>query len=231
MSSQQKAEILVFIIMEYKHMNTPFMTKEYNVTSVYGKRTLNGVTDIHKGLDLVCKNPIVTATEDGVIHSSCIITDKSNRTWEWGNYVCLKTDSGLYIYYCHLDSRTAKKGDRVNKGDDIGIMGNTGYSFGKHLHFEVRKNGTAINAADYLEIENKVGKAKEIRMTREEILQELGDEYIRTFDELPEWAKPDMRELLDNGIVNGGTSASENPDDINMFLSDIKTLIVCKRLK
>lgn len=212
-------------------MKTPFKTKEYKVTSPYGTRTLNGRIEIHTGLDLVCADDIIIATDDGIIHSSCIITDKTNRTWEWGNYVCLKTDSGLYIYYCHLDSRTVKKGDRVKIGDKIGIMGNTGYSFGKHLHFEVRKEGRAVNAADYLGIENKMGKAEEKKMTREEILKELGDEYIRTFDELPEWAKADMRELLDEGIINGGTSAIENPDDINMFLSDIKTLIVCKRLK
>lgn len=67
-------------------------------------------------------------------------------------------------------------------------------------------------------------------MTKAEILKELGDEYIHTFDELPSWAKKDMRELLDKGIVNGGTDAATDPDDINMFLSDIKTVIINKRM-
>lgn len=67
-------------------------------------------------------------------------------------------------------------------------------------------------------------------MTRDEILKELGDKWIATYDDLPEWAKPDVRYMLDNGIINGGTDYSKDPDDINMFLSDIKNIIVAKRL-
>lgn len=67
-------------------------------------------------------------------------------------------------------------------------------------------------------------------MTRDEILKELGDKWIATYDDLPNWAKPDVREMLDKEIINGGTDYSKNPDDINMFLSDIKNIIVAKRL-
>ena len=67
-------------------------------------------------------------------------------------------------------------------------------------------------------------------MTRDEILKELGDKWIATYDELPAWAKPIMRKLLDEGIINGGTDASVDPDDINMYLSDIKTIIVNYRM-
>ena len=67
-------------------------------------------------------------------------------------------------------------------------------------------------------------------MTKDEILTELGDKWIATYDDLPEWAKPDIRKMLDEGIINGGTSAAVDPDDINMFLSDIKNIIVCNRL-
>ena len=67
-------------------------------------------------------------------------------------------------------------------------------------------------------------------MTKAEILKELGDKWIAKFSDLPEWAKLDMRELLDREIINGGTDYSDDPDDINMFLSDIKNSIVSKRL-
>lgn len=67
-------------------------------------------------------------------------------------------------------------------------------------------------------------------MTKDEILAELGDQYIKTYADLPEWAKADMRELLDSGIINGGTAASVDSEDINMFLSDIKTVIINKRM-
>ncbi|MBQ1435655.1 MAG: CHAP domain-containing protein [Clostridia bacterium] len=67
-------------------------------------------------------------------------------------------------------------------------------------------------------------------MTRKEILDEIGDEWIERFDQLPKWAKPDIRELLDRQIINGGTDYDKDPDDINMFLSDIKTIIAVKRM-
>ena len=67
-------------------------------------------------------------------------------------------------------------------------------------------------------------------MTKAQILAALGDEYIATFNDLPEWAKPDMREILDKGYINGGTDTKTDPDDINMFLSDIKAVIVGYRV-
>ena len=56
------------------------------------------------------------------------------------------------------------------------------------------------------------------------------DAFIRRFDELPRWAQPEMREILDAEYVNGGTAYDEDPDDINMYMSDIKTLIVTWRM-
>lgn len=55
-----------------------------------------------------------------------------------------------------------------------------------------------------------------------------GDKFIRRFEDLPEWAQPTIRELLDNGTINGGTN--DDPDDINMWMSDIKTICVVKRM-
>lgn len=54
------------------------------------------------------------------------------------------------------------------------------------------------------------------------------DEFIRNYNELPAWAQPTIRELLDNGTINGGTA--DDPDDINMYLSDIKVICVVKRM-
>ena len=67
-------------------------------------------------------------------------------------------------------------------------------------------------------------------MTKDEILKELGDQYIHTYSELPQWAKAPIRKLLDEGIINGGTDASVDPDDINMYLSDIKTIVIIERM-
>ena len=137
---------------------SPFESNKYRMTSPYGQRTLNGSSQFHSGVDLVgVGGTAVCAVCDGTVLSSQIITDKSNLTWQWGNYVSVQAADGAVMYYCHLDSRAVKKGDKVKKGQRIGIMGNTGYSFGAHLHFEVRRNNKAINAADYLGIPNKTG--------------------------------------------------------------------------
>lgn len=113
----------------------------------------------HNGMDIVGdNNPDVHSVVDGVVKSSTKITDKSNPTWEWGNYVRIDDSKGNRFYYCHLKSRSVKVGQKVNQGDKIGVMGNTGYSFGAHTHFEVRdKTNTPINPAPFLGIANERG--------------------------------------------------------------------------
>lgn len=138
---------------------SPFESNKYRITSPYGQRTLNGQQQFHGGVDVVGEgSTAVCSVCDGTVLVSQIITDKSNLTWQWGNYVAVMAGDGTVHYYCHLASRAVKAGDKIKRGQRIGIMGNTGYSFGAHLHFEVRKNNKAINAAEYLGIPNKVGQ-------------------------------------------------------------------------
>lgn len=133
---------------------------KFKVTSPFGWRLLNGTTDNHKGIDVVgVDDKHICAVRPGVVGASQIITDRSNLTWEWGNYVRIDGDDGMYYYYCHLDKRLVTVGQRVNKGDHIGIEGNTGYSFGSHCHFEVRNlSGWSVNPAPYLDVTNAVGQ-------------------------------------------------------------------------
>ena len=139
---------------------------------------------MHTGYDLVgIGSATVTAAVGGTVVQSRIITDKSNLTWQWGNYVCIKTDTGQYHYYCHLASRAVKAGDTVKVGDTLGIMGNTGYSFGAHLHFEVReKDGkTTASPESVLGIPNKVGTYA---------LPESKSDYIRAIVEKVGYDEP-----------------------------------------
>ena len=141
-------------------MIIPFNCNKVKVTSPYAVRTLDGVTALHTGYDLVGVGSWdVTAAVGGTVVQSRIILDKSNPTWQWGNYVCIKTVDGQYHYYCHMSSRAVEKGQIVMAGDKIGVMGNTGYSFGAHLHFEVRQpdGRTTICPEKILGIPNKVG--------------------------------------------------------------------------
>lgn len=141
-------------------MRFPFDTDTVKLTSPFGSRVLNGKTEIHGGYDLVgVGSHTVLAAEGGQVVQSRIVTDKSNATWQWGNYVCIRTASGQYHYYCHLDRRAVEKGQTVKAGAVLGVMGNTGYSFGAHLHFEVRAadGKTKLPPETVLGIPNRTG--------------------------------------------------------------------------
>ena len=93
----------------------------------------------HYGLDLAqpTGEPIYAAF-DGVVRIS-----KLNRSY--GNLVIIHHSNGLETYYAHMSKRYVVAGQHVKSGDVIGLCGNTGRSFGSHLHFEVRYQGNAIN--------------------------------------------------------------------------------------
>jgi len=129
---------------------------EYKITSWFGPRTLsNGDSRIHKGIDcvgLTSKN--IIAPTNGRIVSSQIITDKKNLTWEWGNYVKMDDLNGYYLFFCHLSKRSVTANQIVKKGQLIGVEGQTGYSLGSHLHFEVRRksDNVSIDPIEYQKI-------------------------------------------------------------------------------
>lgn len=128
----------------------------YRMNSPYGQRIMkNGDTRPHTGIDYVgISSKNIIAPTKGKIITSQIITDRSNRTWEWGNYVKMDDLYGYYLFFCHLSKRLVKAGEIVEKGQIIGVEGQTGYALGRHLHFEVRRissNGT-INPEDYFKI-------------------------------------------------------------------------------
>lgn len=142
-------------------MRIPFKCDSVKLTSPYAIRTLGGTTAMHTGYDIVgIGSSEVTAVCGGKVVRSRIVTDKSNLTWQWGNYVCIKTDAGQYHYYCHLASRSVSEGQTVKRGDKLGVMGNTGYSFGAHLHFEVRgaDGRTTVSPEKVLGIPNAAGR-------------------------------------------------------------------------
>ncbi|MBQ9718676.1 MAG: M23 family metallopeptidase [Clostridia bacterium] len=132
---------------------------KYAVTSPFGQRMLHGVPDDHRGIDVVgITDKHICAVVPGTVAVSAIITNTSDRTWEWGNYVRVDGDDGRRYYYCHMSRRLVTAGRRVKAGDHLGIEGNTGYSFGSHCHFEVRdRAGNPINPAPFLGIPNAVG--------------------------------------------------------------------------
>ena len=102
----------------------------------------------HNGFDLVGDDSKkILAPFSGTVRSSAIVTDRTNLTWEWGHYVRIDRQDGLRGFFCHMESRIVAVGDKVETGQQLGIMGNSGYSFGAHVHVEFRRaDGTPVKS-------------------------------------------------------------------------------------
>jgi murein DD-endopeptidase MepM/ murein hydrolase activator NlpD len=100
----------------------------------------------HAGIDLA--GPVGTpiyATADGIVARS------EYNNGGYGNMVEINHGQGITTRYGHMSRRIAQVGQRVQRGDLIGLMGSTGRSTGSHLHYEVRIDGRAINPVPFLD--------------------------------------------------------------------------------
>jgi murein DD-endopeptidase MepM/ murein hydrolase activator NlpD len=126
-------------------------------SSGYGLRTdpVSGGTVNHPGFDLaaVTGTQVTAAARGTVVHAGPGGT--------YGNLVTVRHDSGFETRYAHLSAVDVKVGDAVEAGQDVGKVGTTGYSTGPHLHFEVRRNGVAIDPAPFLPLHSST-----VRTTR-----------------------------------------------------------------
>lgn len=114
--------------------------------------------DGHGGIDLVragYRLDNITAHSDGTVVQVIknINVNTPNEPTNPGNMVRIDHGNGFQTRYLHLAYGTVNVnvGDRVTRGQVVGYMGNTGNSFGAHLHFEVLKDGNRINPTEYLD--------------------------------------------------------------------------------
>ncbi|MFA5029510.1 MAG: peptidoglycan DD-metalloendopeptidase family protein [Patescibacteria group bacterium] len=99
----------------------------------------------HSGIDLAAKiGTPVKAAESGYVAKVA-----ANTRW-YGTYVMIIHNNNLSTLYGHLSSINVKGDQYVTKGQIIGYSGNTGFSTGPHLHFEVRSNGIPVSPSTYL---------------------------------------------------------------------------------
>jgi len=117
------------------------------VGSLYGERihSISGELEFHKGIDIeALEGTPIKAAEKGEV-----IEEGESETY--GNYIKLRHDNNTISLYAHCSSLLVKKGQIVNKGDTIAKVGNTGISKGAHLHFEIWKDGEAVNPLDFIQ--------------------------------------------------------------------------------
>ncbi|OAB40540.1 hypothetical protein PMSD_01140 [Paenibacillus macquariensis subsp. defensor] len=109
------------------------------ISSTYGSRWGRQ----HKGIDMVSGNRTIMAADEGVVTFTGNISG-------YGKAVIINHSNGYTTLYGHMSRITVSQGQTVDKGDGIGVMGNTGRSTGTHLHFEIKKNNVAQNPMRYL---------------------------------------------------------------------------------
>ncbi|ALC90080.1 hypothetical protein AM500_10015 [Bacillus sp. FJAT-18017] len=117
------------------------------ITDVFGTRGGS-----HKGIDIAGELGVpVRAVKDGIV-------TKSYLSASYGNVILIKHKDGFESVYAHLEKRMAKEGEHVKKAEKIGTMGNTGYSTGVHLHFELHEKEWTFQKENAVNPESLLGK-------------------------------------------------------------------------
>ena len=138
-------------------------SKSEYCTADYGTREPSYST--HHGMDFI--NDVghscnAIAVADGEVVTVQDFVDGFNDTYTAGNYVRIKHERGVYSRYLHLvkGSVKVKVGQKVKAGTVLGTEGNTGYSYGTHLHFDVFDGTQYVDPLPYLLGEKSFYKAK-----------------------------------------------------------------------
>lgn len=131
------------------------------LTNIYGKPNKNYSSGKHDGVDLVSDgDKTVLSISNGKVI-------RSGYSEAWGNYIVIEMQDGRAVVYAHLSSRKVIVGEYVTTGRPIGVMGNTGNSFGAHLHIEIQrqyyKAGRVDDICAFMGIKNITGKVQLIK--------------------------------------------------------------------
>ncbi len=115
-------------------------------TSGFGirKAPFGGREKMHEGLDIAnYPGTPIRVTADGVVSFA-------DTRAGYGRTVIVDHGYGIETWYAHNSRIITKKGQKVKRGEQISLLGNTGRSTGPHLHYEVRVNGTPVDPLSYI---------------------------------------------------------------------------------
>lgn len=181
-------------------MNVPVFVEsgDMNVTDPFGWRAdpVTGFGDnFHKGIDITrwtgySNLATICAFADGVVTEAVDGIAGFDIVNQRGNYVTVDHGNGWVTKYYHLENGSVKVkvGDKAMARTPIGYMGNTGYSTGAHLHFQMEHNGTPIDPHPYL-----VGEKQLCTNENEK----------NSDNQPPEWAGDAVKWAKANGIIYG----------------------------
>lgn len=110
----------------------------YRIDPIYKTRRM------HTGMDFTARTGTdVYATGDGVVEAIEV------SGWGYGKSIVINHGYGYKTRYAHLSAFKVKQGQKIKRGELIGLVGNTGKSTGSHLHYEVEKGGKKVNPVHY----------------------------------------------------------------------------------
>ncbi len=114
-------------------------------SSGFGYRSFDN--SFHKGTDMAAPEgtPYYAAADGTVMYA----TNDGGYNGGAGNWVVISHGNGIVTKYMHSSATFVRPGDYVTRGQNIGTVGNTGQSFGAHLHFQVEVDGVAVNPHNY----------------------------------------------------------------------------------
>jgi murein DD-endopeptidase MepM/ murein hydrolase activator NlpD len=118
------------------------------ISSRYGSRIdpLNRKKAFHPGIDFRGNTgDEIQATADGVVK-------EVSRNKALGRYMILSHGNGFETIFAHMHKTLVKNGERVKRGQVIGLIGNTGRSTGSHLHYGIQLHGKSIDPQKYLQV-------------------------------------------------------------------------------
>lgn len=139
--AKEKEDMLASIpaIMPIKKEDLSYVASGYK----FRMHPILKIRKFHKGMDF--KAPTGTpiyASGNGTVSIA-------QRSATFGKVVYIDHGYGYRTVYAHMSKIATRKGRKVKRGDIIGYVGNTGRSVGSHLHYEVHKNGRALNPINY----------------------------------------------------------------------------------
>ena len=145
---------LMLLSRENMLLNLPSIQPVQNneldkLTSGYGMRIhpIHKGRYQHKGVDFAApRGTPVYATADGVVKLAKASDDQTG----YGNQIEVDHNNDYITKYAHLEKMLVKKGDKVSRGQIIGLVGNSGGSVAPHLHYEVMRKGEKINPVFYM---------------------------------------------------------------------------------
>jgi murein DD-endopeptidase MepM/ murein hydrolase activator NlpD len=161
-------------IMQLQHLPyTPL-----RITSGFGPRNtgIAGASTNHKGVDIgVDKSKPYTATDGGPVTAvlpGVVVDNSFNKLRGWVILIDHGIIDGKNVksLYQHLKQAGTAKGTRVNAGDQIGTMGNTGVGAQLHLHFEIWISNVPVDPAPYLKNVKEEKTVEEKELTTQEAI-------------------------------------------------------------